>query len=171
MPKNEASCRITLIITVMTPRRPVEHTTARSRHQGDQLDDKHGPDARNVSAGGINHARVGAQNLGRTVAIEAQCQDRRASPWSARKRDLSCFAQGGMRWAQARIRREAGPGDFILPYTLCATPEINADPENVLECVLCDPTTGAVVVNIHRCRSVEKPEEVYWVDPITNIPG
>ena len=44
--------------------------------------------------------------------------------------------------------------------------EINADPANVLECVLVRSDNDAVVVNIEGIEPVEPPEAVYWVDDI-----
>jgi len=48
--------------------------------------------------------------------------------------------------------------------------EINADPSQILECVLVRSDNEAVVVNITDVEPVEKPEEVYWVDPIHRQP-
>jgi len=44
--------------------------------------------------------------------------------------------------------------------------EINADPSHPLECVLVRSDNEAVVVNITDVEPVERPEAVYWVDPI-----
>ena len=44
--------------------------------------------------------------------------------------------------------------------------EINADANQPLECVLVRSDNEAVVVNITDVEPVEKPEAVYWVDPI-----
>jgi uncharacterized RmlC-like cupin family protein len=43
--------------------------------------------------------------------------------------------------------------------------EINASPDEVLECVLVRSDNEAVVVNLD-IEPVEKPENVLWIDPI-----
>ena len=48
--------------------------------------------------------------------------------------------------------------------------EINADPSQPPEWVLVRSDNEAVVVNIMDVEPVEKPEEVYWVDPIHRRP-
>ena len=44
--------------------------------------------------------------------------------------------------------------------------EINPDLGQTVECVLVRSRNEAVVVNIMDVEPVEKPEEVYWVDPL-----
>jgi uncharacterized RmlC-like cupin family protein len=48
--------------------------------------------------------------------------------------------------------------------------EINASPDEPLECVLVRSDNEAVVVNITDVDPAEQPEEVYWVDPIHKHP-
>ena len=48
--------------------------------------------------------------------------------------------------------------------------EINASPSEPLECVLVRSDNEAVVVNIASVDPVERPEEVYWIDPIHKQP-
>jgi uncharacterized RmlC-like cupin family protein len=43
--------------------------------------------------------------------------------------------------------------------------EINASPDQSLECVVVRSDNEAVVVNLN-IEPVEKPEDVQWVDPI-----
>jgi uncharacterized RmlC-like cupin family protein len=47
---------------------------------------------------------------------------------------------------------------------------INASPDEPLECVLVRSDNEAVVVNITDVDPIERPEEVYWVDPIHKHP-
>ena len=47
--------------------------------------------------------------------------------------------------------------------------EINASTDEPLECVLVRSDNEAVVVNLD-IEPVEKPETVYWVDPIHKHP-
>ncbi len=72
-----------------------------------------------------------------------------------------------MRWGERlQFVAEAGPGDFIFVPPFVPHQEINAAPDETLECVLVRSDNEAVVVNIANVEPVEKPEEVYWVDPI-----
>ena len=76
-----------------------------------------------------------------------------------------------MRWGEKlEFVAEAGPGDFIYVPPFVPHQEINADPDNPLQCVLVRSDNEAVVVNITDVDPVEKPEEVYWVDPIHKHP-
>ena len=71
-----------------------------------------------------------------------------------------------MRWGeQLEYVAEAGPGDFIFVPPYVPHQEINASADEPLECVLVRSDQEPVVVNLD-IPVVEKPEEVYWVDPI-----
>lgn len=72
-----------------------------------------------------------------------------------------------MRWGERlEYVAEAGPGDFIFVPPYVPHQEINTDPDNALECVLVRSDNEAVVVNIPEIDPVEKPESIYWIDPI-----
>ena len=76
-----------------------------------------------------------------------------------------------MRWGdRLEFVADAFPGDsiFVPPYV--PHQEINADPQNPLECVLVRSDSEAVVVNITTIDPVEPPEEVHWIDPIHRAP-
>ena len=76
-----------------------------------------------------------------------------------------------MRWGERlEYVAEAGPGDFIYVPPFVPHQEINANPDEPLECVLVRSDNEAVVVNITDVDPVEAPEEVYWVDPIHRKP-
>src|SRR5215213_11348950 len=76
-----------------------------------------------------------------------------------------------MRWGERlEFVAEAEPGDFIFVPPFVPHQEINASPDEPLECVLVRSDNEAVVVNITDVDPVEKPEEVYWVDPIHKAP-
>jgi uncharacterized RmlC-like cupin family protein len=76
-----------------------------------------------------------------------------------------------MRWGERlQFVAEAGPGDFIFVPRYVPHQEINAGPSQTLECVLVRSDNEAVVVNITDVEPVEKPEKVYWVDPIHQRP-
>ena len=71
-----------------------------------------------------------------------------------------------MRWGEAlEFVAEAGPGDFIYVPPFVPHQEINASPDEPLECVLVRSGGDAVVVNLD-IAPVEKPEAVAWVDSI-----
>ena len=71
-----------------------------------------------------------------------------------------------MRWGERlEFVAEAGPGDFIYVPPYVPHQEINASPDQPLECVLVRSDNEAVVVNLD-IEPVEKPEAVHWVDPV-----
>ena len=75
-----------------------------------------------------------------------------------------------MRWGEhLEFAAEAGPGDFIYVPPFVPHQEINASPDETLECVLVRSDGEAVVVNLD-IEPVEKPEAVAWVDPIHQAP-
>ena len=71
-----------------------------------------------------------------------------------------------MRWGeQLEFVAEAGPGDFIYVPPFVPHQEINASPDETLECVLVRSDQEAIVVNLD-IEPVEKPQAVRWIDPI-----
>ena len=71
-----------------------------------------------------------------------------------------------MRWGnQLEFITEAEPGDFIYVPPYVPHQEINASEDESLECVLVRNDQEPVVVNLD-IPVVEKPEDVFWVDPI-----
>jgi hypothetical protein len=92
---------------------------------------------------------------------------REASPWRAGERHLrrkrsSADALG----REASVRRGGRPERLHLRAALRPHKEINAGASRTLECVLGPSDNEAVVVNISDVEPVDKPEAVYWVDPI-----
>jgi uncharacterized RmlC-like cupin family protein len=76
-----------------------------------------------------------------------------------------------MRWGERlEYMAEAAPGDFIYVPPYVPHQEINASTDETLECVLVRSDNEAVVVNLD-IEAVEKPEAVYWVDPIHKHPS
>jgi uncharacterized RmlC-like cupin family protein len=59
---------------------------------------------------------------------------------------------------------EAGPGDFIYVPPFVPHQEINASPDQTLECVLVRSDGEAVAVNLD-IEPAEAPEQVRWIDP------
>ena len=71
-----------------------------------------------------------------------------------------------MRWGERlEFVAEADAGDFIYVPPYVPHQEINASSSEPLECVLVRSDNETVVVNLD-IAPVEKPEAVYWVDPI-----
>jgi uncharacterized RmlC-like cupin family protein len=70
-----------------------------------------------------------------------------------------------MRWGEKlEYVADAGPGDFIFVPPYVPHQEINALAKEPLMCVVVRSDQEPVVVNL-QIDSVEKPEEVRWVDP------
>jgi uncharacterized RmlC-like cupin family protein len=70
-----------------------------------------------------------------------------------------------MRWGEKlEYAADAGPGDFIFVPPYVPHQEINALENEPLLCVVVRSDQEPVVVNL-QIDSVEKPEEVTWVDP------
>ena len=76
-----------------------------------------------------------------------------------------------MRWGESlEYVAEAGPGDFIFVPPYVPHQEINASPDQALECVLVRSDGEAVVVNLD-IAPVESPTPVAWIDPIHRHPA
>ena len=120
----------------------------------------------------INAARVGAQKIwAGTVHIHAGAKTGAHHHGPLESVIYVIRGRARMRWGEKlEYVAEAGAGDFIFVPPYVPHQEINADPDNPLECVLVRSDNEAVVVNITDVDPVEKPEEVYWVDPIHKHP-
>ena len=106
----------------------------------------------------INHARVGAQKIwAGTVSIHPNAKT--GAHHHGALESVIYVVRG-----KARMR-EAGPGDFIYVPPYVPHQEINASPNEPLECVLVRSDNEAVVVNLD-IEPAEKPEHVPWIDPI-----
>jgi len=118
-------------------------------------------------AAAINFARVGAQKLwAGTVHIHANAKTGAHHHGALESVIYVVKGKARMRWGEAlEFTAEAGPGDFIYIPPYVPHQEINASPDETLECVLVRSDNEAVVVNLD-IEPVEKPESVAWVDPI-----
>lgn len=116
----------------------------------------------------ITRARVGAQKIwAGTVTIEPNAKTGVHHHGELESVIYVVRGRARMRWGdRLEYVAEAEAGDFIFVPPFVPHQEINADPANPLECVLVRSDDTAVVVNITDVDPVEKPEEVYWVDPI-----
>ncbi len=140
--------------------------------KGDQLDDNTPQTPGMYRQAAINHARVGAQKIwAGTVSIAADAKTGVHHHGDLESVIYVLKGRARMRWGERlEFVAEAGPGDFIYVPPFVPHQEINADPSQTLECVLVRSDNAAVVVNITDVEPVEKPEEVYWVDPLHKAP-
>lgn len=119
----------------------------------------------------INYARVGAQKIwAGTVTIHANAKTGAHHHGPLESVIYVVRGKARMRWGeQLEFTAEAEAGDFIYVPPYVPHQEINASPSEQLECVLVRSDNEAVVVNLD-ITPVEKPEAVYWVDPIHKHP-
>ena len=115
----------------------------------------------------ITYARVGAQKLwAGTVHIHPNAKTGAHHHGPLESVIYVVRGKARMRWGeQLEFVAEAGPGDFIYVPPFVPHQEINAKPDEKLECVLVRSDGEAVVVNLD-IEPVEKPETVAWIDPI-----
>ena len=139
---------------------------------GEQLDPNTAQTPGMLRQAAINHARVGAQKIwAGTVSIAANAKTGVHHHGELESVIYVVKGHARMRWGdKLQYVAEAHPGDFIYVPPFVPHQEINADPSQTLECVLVRSDNEAVVVNITDVDPVEKPEEVYWVDPIHRAP-
>ena len=140
--------------------------------KGDQLDPNTAQTPGMFRQAAIDHARVGAQRIwAGTVAIAPDAKTGVHHHGALESVIYVVRGRARMRWGERlEYVAEAGPGDFIFVPPYVPHQEINADPDQVLECVLVRSDNEAVVVNITDVDPVERPESVYWVDPIHKDP-
>jgi uncharacterized RmlC-like cupin family protein len=115
----------------------------------------------------INFARAGAQKLwAGTVAIAPNAKTGAHHHGELESVIYVVRGKARMRWGERlEFSAEAGPGDFIFVPPYVPHQEINASPDEPLECVLVRSDNEAVVVNLD-IAAVEQPDQVLWVDPI-----
>ncbi len=118
----------------------------------------------------INAARVGAQKIwAGTVHIHPNAKTGAHHHGELESVIYVVRGKARMRWGEhLEFVAEAGPGDFIYVPPFVPHQEINASPDEVLECVLVRSDNEAVVVNLD-IEPAEKPENVPWIDPIHKV--
>jgi uncharacterized RmlC-like cupin family protein len=118
-------------------------------------------------AAAINFARAGAEKLwAGTVTIHPNAKTGAHHHGALESVIYVVRGRARMRWGERlEFVAEAGPGDFIFVPPYVPHQEINADPNEPLECVLVRSGQEPVVVNLD-IEPVERPESVFWVDPI-----
>jgi len=122
-------------------------------------------------AAAINFARVGAEKLwAGTVTIHPNAKTGAHHHGALESIIYVVRGRARMRWGERlEFVAEAGPGDFIYVPPYVPHQEINAEPNESLECILVRSGQEPVVVNLD-IEPVERPESVPWVDPIHRQP-
>src|SRR5258706_11827046 len=135
--------------------------------KGDQLDPNTAQTAGMQRAAAINHARVGAQKIwAGTVRISPNAKTGAHHHGALESVIYVVRGRARMRWGERlEYVAEAVAGDFIFVPPYVPHQEINRSTSEALECVLVRSDNEAVVVNLD-IAAVERPEAVYWVDPI-----
>jgi uncharacterized RmlC-like cupin family protein len=140
--------------------------------RGDEMDMNTPQTEGMTRSAAITHARTGASKLwAGTVTIRPDAKTGAHHHGALESVIYVVRGRARMRWGDAlEFVAEAGPGDFIYVPPYVPHQEINAAPDEPLECVLVRSGQDAVVVNLD-IPVVEKPEAVYWVDPIHEDPN
>ena len=145
----------------------------RWKHDGVRVIPGHSLDSNTAQSPGmdrkaaINYARVGAQKIwAGTVHIHPNAKTGAHHHGELESVIYVVSGKARMRWGERlEFTAEAGPGDFIYVPPFVPHQEINANPNEPLECVVVRSDNEAVVVNLD-IEPVEKPAEVLWVDAI-----
>lgn len=117
-------------------------------------------------AAAINFARVGAQKIW-AGTVDVQPNAKTGAHHHGHLESVIYVVRGKarMRWGERlEFTAEADPGDFIYVPPYVPHQEINASPDEPLECVLVRSDQDPVVVNLD-IEPAEAVEEVLWVDP------
>ncbi len=139
--------------------------------RGDQLDPNTAQTPGMERAAAIDAARVGAQRIwAGTVRIHPDAKTGAHHHGALESVIYVVRGRARLRWGERlEFVAEAGPGDFIYVPPFVPHQEINASPDQVLECVLVRSDNEAVVVNLDIAPA-EPPEPVAWIDPIHRAP-
>ena len=155
-----------------------EAVAARWKHDGvrvipgDRLDPNTAQTPGMFRQAAVNAARVGAQKIwAGTVAIAPDAKTGVHHHGALESVIYIVSGRARMRWGERlEYVAEAGPGDFIFVPPYVPHQEINASTDEPLHCVLVRSDNEAVVVNLPDVAAAERPEIVYWVDPIHKQP-
>src|SRR3978361_1805734 len=137
----------------------------------DQLDPNTAQTPGMNRAAAINLARVGAQKIwAGTVNIHANAKTGAHHHGALESVIYVIRGKARMRWGEKlEFVAEAEAGDFIFVPPYVPHQEINASDDETLEVGVWGRKNEGVVVNLD-IAPVEKPESVYWVDPIHKHP-
>ena len=148
-----------------------EHTDWRTHGvrivKGDELDINTPQTPGMNRAAAITYARAGAQKLwAGTVTIHPNAKTGAHHHGEVESVIYVVRGRARMRWGdELEYVAEAAPGDFIYVPPYVPHQEINANPNEPLDCVLVRSGQEPVVVNLD-IPVVETPEEVRWIDNI-----
>jgi uncharacterized RmlC-like cupin family protein len=129
--------------------------------------DPNTPQTKGMSrAAAITHARVGASKLwAGTVVVEPNAKTGAHHHGEVETVLYVIRGRARMRWGdQLEFVDEAGPGDFIYVPPYVPHQEINARPDEPVECVIVRSGQDPVVVNLD-IPSPEEESETRWIDP------
>jgi uncharacterized RmlC-like cupin family protein len=117
-------------------------------------------------AAAVNHARAGANKLwAGTVTIHPNAKTGAHHHGELESVIYVVNGRARMRWGDGlEFAAEAGPGDFIYVPPFVPHQEINANPDEPLECVVVRSGQEPIVINLN-IPTTEPPEEVTWIDP------
>jgi len=134
---------------------------------GDSLDPNTAQTPGMNRATAINTARAGAEKIwAGTVHIHPDAKTGAHHHGDLESVIYVVKGRARMRWGEhLEFTAEAGPGDFIFVPPYVPHQEINASPDEVLECVLVRSGQEPVVVNLDIVGA-EAPQTVKWIDPI-----
>ena len=134
---------------------------------GDSLDPNTPQTPGMTRAAAINLARAGAQKIwAGTVTIHPDARTGAHHHGALESVIYVLRGRARMRWGERlEYVAEAGPGDFIFVPPYVPHQEINASPDEPLECVLVRSDNEAVVVNLD-IEAIERPTTVRWIDPV-----
>jgi uncharacterized RmlC-like cupin family protein len=118
-------------------------------------------------AAAITHATAGAQKLwAGTVTIDSGAKTGAHHHGELESVIYVVRGRARMRWGERlEYAAEAGPGDFIFVPPFVPHQEINASPDEPLECILVRSGQEAIVVNL-TIPEAESIDNVAWIDPI-----
>lgn len=121
-------------------------------------------------AAAVDAARVGARKIwAGTVQIHPDAKTGAHHHGALESVIYVIRGRARMRWGEhLEFTAEAGPGDFIFVPPYVPHQEINASPNQTLECVVVRSDNEAVVVNLD-IEPAERPESVPWVDAIHRV--
>ena len=153
------------------PERPDWRTAGVRVIRSDRLDSNTPQTPGMQRAAAVNFARVGSQKLwAGTVVISPNAKTGAHHHGALESVIYVVRGAARMRWGERlEFTADAEAGDFIFVPPYVPHQEINASTDETLECVLVRSDNEAVVVNLD-IEPVEKPEAVYWVDPIHKTP-
>ena len=117
-------------------------------------------------AAAIDFARAGAQKLwAGTVSVQPNAKTGAHHHGHLESIIYVVKGRARMRWGERlEYVAEADAGDFIFVPPYVPHQEINARPDEPLECVLVRSDQAPVVVNLD-IEPAETPEAVRWIDP------